>query len=625
MRRRSRLSWVALLIACGNAAGAGEVQTRAAPADGTPVRALRGIEIAQAPGASVPPIPQAPAIQAPAPAAAPAAAGSGGPKFEIRKFDVEGATLIGAERIDAVLQPFTGAGREFGDVQRALEALERVFIEAGYGSVQVLLPEQELEQGVVKLKVIEPRLTKITVEGNSAFSEANVRASLPALSEGAVPNSKTISANLKLANENPAKSTTVVLRAGATDGEVDAVVRVSEDRTTRWNVSLDNSGTTRLNTTGSLRLGVGVQMANLWGRDHVLAVQATTSPQQRDRNEEQPTSPDATARLRTTGISRDVAILGLQYRIPLYERGDMLDFTAGYSNVNSGVVSTLTPFTVSGRGTQFGVRYTQNLATRGGYEHRLIYGLDWRIFNNSVLLPAAGQSTVPDITVHPVSLTYTGVHRDANTESSFYVGYNRNLPGGNDGGSGAFEATTAGSLNGSVAGARPGYSIWRYGVTHTRVLPKDWQFRFNLAGQETQDRLIPQEQFGLGGALSIRGLAERQFALDTGLYANIELYTPELSTLFKLGKEVRLRALVFHDTGHLVRSQAHFAGLPAPVGEPARYSASSTGLGLRMALGSSVSMRLDAAFANLPGDSRTIDPLGQVKQFRLHGAMVYLF
>jgi hypothetical protein len=36
-------------------------------------------------------------------------------------------------------------------------------------------------------------------------------------------------------------------------------------------------------------------------------------------------------------------------------------------------------------------------------------------------------------------------------------------------------------------------------------------------------------------------------------------------------------------------------------------------------------VRLDAAFANLPGDVRTFDTLTQVKQFRVHGAMVYLF
>lgn len=590
--------------------------------------------LAQAPGAAgsaVPAVPPKPAVsQPPAPAAAPAT--SGGPRFEVRRFEVQGATLISQARIDAALAPFIGAGRDFGDVQRALEVLERLFVDAGYGSVQVLLPEQELEQGNVRFQVIEPKIGKVSVEGNSAYSEANVRASLPALKEGAAPNSGDISANLRLANENPGKATTVLLRAGSGEGEVDAVVRVVEDKITRWNVSFDNSGTSRLNTTGSFRLAIGMQTANVWGRDHVIGAQIVTSPEQRDRSEPQPTAPDETARLRLTGVSRDVAIFGVQYRIPLYGLGDFIDFSAGYSNVNSGVVSAISPFNISGRGSVFGVRYTSNLRSPSpSYEHRMIYAADWRIFSNNVVLAGAGASLVPDITVHPVSATYVGTWRPSGSETSFYLGYHRNIPGGNDGGSDAFDRSSAGSglPAGSNAGARPGYSIWRFGFSHLRQFAGDWQFRFNLSGQVTQDRLVSPEQFGMGGAASIRGLTERQFALDNGVTANVEVYTPELGQALGLGDKVKLRLLAFHDTGHLTRNQAHNAGVPvgqgAGSGEVARISASGSGVGVRVGVGNSLSMRLDAAFANLPGDVRTFDTLTQVKQFRIHGSVVYLF
>ena len=327
-----------------------------------------------------------------------------------------------------------------------------------------------------------------------------------------------------------------------------------------------------------------------------------------------------------------MAIFGAQYRVPLYARGDFVDFSAGYSNVNSGVVSAISPFNISGRGTVFGVRYTANLRSPVAiYEHRLIYAADWRIFSNNVALTGAGSSLVPDITVHPVSVTYVGTWRPSGSETSYYVSYNRNIPGGNDGGSDAFDRSTAGSglPPGGQAGARPGYSIWRFGFTHLRQFAGDWQFRFNLAGQWTQDRLVSPEQFGIGGATSIRGLTERQFALDYGLVANFEIYTPELGAALGLGERVRLRALAFHDTGHVARNQAHFAGVPVGggpgSGEVARVTASGSGVGLRIGVGNNLSVRLDAAFANLPNDVRTFDTLTQVKQFRIHGAMVYLF
>ena len=62
---------------------------------------------------------------------------------------------MSAAEIDAVTRPFTGKGREYGDVQRALEALESRYRERGFSAVQVTVPEQELKGGVVTLQVIE--------------------------------------------------------------------------------------------------------------------------------------------------------------------------------------------------------------------------------------------------------------------------------------------------------------------------------------------------------------------------------------------------------------------------------------------------------------------------------------
>jgi len=558
-----------------------------------------GVLIAQAPaagGAAVPPVSATPKVEEVKPAA-PQAPGSGGPKFEIRKFEVEGVTLLPPARIDAAVQPFTGPGRDFGDVQKALEALEKLFLDQGYGSVQVLLPEQELEQGTVKFKVIEPKLAKVTIEGNKAFSEANIRASLPALKEGTAPNSNRIAADLRVANENPSKGTTVLLRAGSNEGDVDAVVRVAEEKVTRYSVSLDNTGA---GGSGSYRIGLGMQSTNVFGRDHVFAAQAITSPDERGHFQ---------------GYSRDVAIFGMQYHIPLYRLGDSMDFTAGYSNVNSGVVQNI--FNVSGRGKVAGIRYTHNLPKWGGIEQKVIWAWDYRAYENSVTPVNGGQQIVPDITIHPMSLTYAATNRGQNDELSGYLSYNQNIPGGSDGDSPSFEA--------SRLGARPAYSLWRYGATYLRSFAGDWQGRINVVGQYTRDRLVAGEQFGLGGAFSVRGYSERQFANDYGTFANFEVYTPEIASVFKLESANKLRFLAFYDTGHVVRNQPL-------VNDAARTTARSAGLGLRLTHDNSLSIRLDAAVATLPsntgGDSTngsaTPTPTS-LKQFRFHGAVVYLF
>jgi hemolysin activation/secretion protein len=79
---------------------------------------------------------------------------SGVIRFEIARFAVSGNTLLPQARVDAIVLPFAGPSRDFGDVQRALEALEQAYHELGYNLVQVELPEQELNKGVVRLKVV---------------------------------------------------------------------------------------------------------------------------------------------------------------------------------------------------------------------------------------------------------------------------------------------------------------------------------------------------------------------------------------------------------------------------------------------------------------------------------------
>ena len=111
--------------------------------------------------------------------------------FDIDRYSVEGNTLIAEDELRNLLLPFAGKQREYGDVQRALEALELRYRESGYSAVQVYVPEQELGTGVVVLKVIEASIRRVRVVCNEHSSEESVRRSLPAIREGSFPNAVT--------------------------------------------------------------------------------------------------------------------------------------------------------------------------------------------------------------------------------------------------------------------------------------------------------------------------------------------------------------------------------------------------------------------------------------------------
>lgn len=477
---------------------------------------------------------------------------------------VEGATLLPPARTDEVLAPFVGRDRTIAELQQARTALEEAYAAAGYGATQVVLPEQEIEDGVVRLRVVEGRTGRILIEGNRFFDDANIRASLPALQPGEALNTTRLASNLQLANENPVKQTAVVLKPGEREGELDAQVRVADQRPYRFSVSLDNTGTS---DTGDLRIGFGFQHANLFNRDHVLNVQYVTSPTQED-------NPDKLA----LPPNNNVLILGAGYHIPLYSLGDSIDLIAGYANVDSGVVQNL--YNISGSGRVYSGRYNFGLPRFAGIEQKLTLGLDWQYYDNNVTPVGSTSGIVPDYVLHPVSLTYSGLWRGETDEVSFYLAGVRNIPGGNNGDQAQFSLVRP--------GAEASYTLGRLNLAWLHSFPHGIQGRVRFSGQYTRDELLAGAQFGIGGMDSVRGFVERQFIGDKGFSASAEVYSPELAGELAV-HGLRVRLLAFYDYGRvsLINPQ---------VFEPPTSTISSVGPGIRIGYGSSVSARFDYGF-----------------------------
>ncbi|NHZ44406.1 ShlB/FhaC/HecB family hemolysin secretion/activation protein [Massilia aquatica] len=470
-------------------------------------------------------------------------------RFDILRYEVAGNTLLGAGEIDAALRAHTGGGRDFGDVQRALEALEALYHQRGYQVVTVQLPEQELNRGVVRLDVVQTRIGRILVSGNTVVDDTNVRRAVPALQAGATPDLDRVSANLRMANQNPARKISLNLQTGSADDELDARLLVSDSKPWTVALNLDNSGT---GPTGNTHAGVVLQHANLWGRDHVGSLQYTTTVEEPGK----------------------VSVYGAGYHIPLYQLGDSLDLYASYSDIDSGAVTAgIFNLAVSGKGTVAGLRYNRTLARRGGLDPRLVFGVDHKAYKNSVLL--AGQDVGNEVTVHPLSATYLASMALAGGQASFSLGVVRNVPGGSRGGSADFARARS--------GATAGYSIARFAAGWQRAFGGDWQGRAAVSGQASGDALVPGEQFGAGGASSVRGVDERAVSTDSGVLANLELYSPNWCAA---RQHWQCRVLAFVDAAHGRRR----AVLP---GEAARATLSSAGAGWRFSMGKSLDVQID--------------------------------
>lgn len=484
------------------------------------------------------------------------------PRFDIIRYRIDGNTILSKEKTDVLFAPYIGKQKDFGTVQEAMEKLEQAYRDRGFNTVQVILPEQELEKGEVRFKVIETRIGKVIIEDNKYFSNENIRRSLPGLREGKAPNLTDISASLRTANENPAKKVNLQLQNSNKEDEIDALLKVKDEKVWKVGVSADNTGDKQ---TGESRIGYLFQYANVADRDHLLTLQYITSPEKPNR----------------------VGIYSFGYRIPLYELGDSIDLIGAYSDVDSGTIAAGTlNLQVSGKGRIYGIHYNHNLRRIGDYEHKFVYAFDYRSFENKVGFGTAGLGN--DVTAHPLSVTYNGTFQQTWGEAGFNLTGVQNIPvviGGRDNEL-HFERVRAGSSD--------KYRIFRYGANVGYLFPADWQGRFNLTGQITDKPLIPGEQFGAGGASSVRGFHEREVSNDNGYSANLEVYTPDLCKPLSINN-AQARLLAFYDRGDVSRRA------PLLAGDKKRDLIYSTGIGLRMTGSKYFALNLDYGYVLKPG------------------------
>jgi len=481
------------------------------------------------------------------------------PSFNIAGFGVEGNTLLTDVQIQSALAPFTGAGREMADINKAADALRAAYRAAGYPVVQVFPPEQTVSSGQIVLKVLEGKVQSAKVVGNTAYDAENIRASLPPLKEGASPNANRLEAAIALANENPAKQVSVNFQPGAKPGEIDSRVDVTEDRISKYFVTFDNSGSS---STGYNRLGVGYQNANLFNRDHALTLQYLTSPDHLS----------------------DVQSYSVGYRIPLYDYGMTLDLLGAYSD--TAVANTSTPagpMNFTGQGSVFAARLNQALPSIEDIRHKLVYGIDYKDFANACTINGASLGGCGSVTVQPASITYLAQVARPAFQASGSVAYVANLelhalPGN--------QHSTEADYTAARSDASPTWNVWRLNGSLGVPLPEDWQARATVNAQITNDLLVPGEQFGAGGATSVRGYSERAASGDEGASGNFEIYTPELGKVMAL-PDANLRGLFFYDVARVTRN-----GTLSGTTKRAN-SLSSLGVGLRYNYKKDLNVKLD--------------------------------
>ncbi len=470
------------------------------------------------------------------------------PTFVIRGFDIVGENPLPDGEASRVLAPFLRTDATIDTLQKATAALEAALKARGFALHRVALPAQEVGESV-KLSIVKFVIGKVTIEGRERLSEANVRGSLPALVEGQSPNFRTLAVQSTIANESQGKRVQVALKESEEPDQIDARIVVKEGQP--WNISLSESNYGS-SATGSDRFTIAAGHSNLFDLDHQITLAYTTSLEQ----------------------PKAVSQVGLSYRLPLYRLGGVV----GLNYTQSDVLGDFGTFKSNGAGRTLGLNYNHYLPPVGGYRGFVTLGLDDKQFDVTQIngAPLVGQVVRRS---NPFTLGYNARVDADNVLWGYNVEVAVNLGGGNGNDLDSYK-----SEDPRISTSR--WSALHAGANYATGFFNGWIWSLRGQLQYSPDALIAGEQFGLGGASSVRGTGERPIAGDSGVLLSTEMTTPELMP--------GLRVLGFVDAGWLANNNAN--GNP----KPANDSLSSVGLGLRYSL---TNMMLTVDFGRVTGGS----------------------
>ena len=196
--------------------------------------------------------------------------------FDILEYQIEGNTVLPALAIEEAVYPFLGEKKSVKDVEQARQALEKRYHEAGYLTVLVDTPEQEVKSGLVRLIVTEAKVARLKVSGSHYYSLGWIKQQAPSLAEGSVPYFPDVQQDLTKLARAQDRQVVPVLRAGNTPGTVEVELQVKDQFPLHGSVELNNRY--GANTTHS-RMSASLRYDNLWQRQHSLSLSYQVAPE----------------------------------------------------------------------------------------------------------------------------------------------------------------------------------------------------------------------------------------------------------------------------------------------------------------------------------------------------------
>lgn len=475
--------------------------------------------------------------------------------FNIETFEIKGSSLIPLETMMEIVKPFTGSNKTVADVEKARDAIEKLYHQKGYPTVLVNIPEQTIQEGVVQLQVIESRIDRVMITGNRYYTMERIKRALPSLRSGSIIFLPQVQSELNQLNRNPNLRVEPVMSLGKAPGTVDIELKVKDRFPLHGSLEVNNRHS---HDTKPLRVNALIRYDNLWQRDHSISLQYQTSPQKIDQ----------------------VNALSGSYVFPAFwEETHLVALFGIWSDSETAFGEG---FRVTGKGNIVGLRYVVPLPPYQLYAHNITLGLDYKDFKESLGFTQETVGTLKTpLSYMPLSFAYSGSLSDPWGVTQISAGLNlsfRGLVSDRD----EFEIKRyQGKAN---------YLYFTAGLQRTQKLPWGLGLFLKADGQIANGPLISTEQYAGGGMENVRGYKESEALGDHALHGTLECSLPDPLKRLNVGEKIQTIPYLFVDGARL------FLSKPLPQ-QDRHQTLLGTGMGVRGTFFKHLTYELDWAFA----------------------------
>ena len=432
----------------------------------------------------------------------------------VKEIKFTGNTVIATETLESVTEEFKDQELMWDEIKAIADSVTMAYQELGYILAKAYVPEQEIKDGVLEIRIVEGNVGKLEVNGNKYYHERVIKRYFkPQMKHGVIRESMLEKA-LVLTKEVPSVETTVILKKGEKPGTADMVVDTEDSAAVKLSLDYNNFGH-RL--TGEDRYGTKIEFTDPWW-GNTLSLKGVTG-----------NDPDD-SKLGSAGLA-----------VPVSSYGTKVLFN--YLNGNYLVGQELADLGLDGKTRIYGTSLYQPFIKTGTMSLSATAHFE-RKYSKSFLLGVI--SSLDKLNTYGLTIEFDNLDR--------FLGKNIAILDYSHG-----RVLQKHDISLSKIEADTRFDVFRIDVARIQKIYGYTNLMVRGSGQLCSDRLVSIEQRSLGGYGSVRGHEPSFYMGDSGYTVTAELmFAPPFiaeKTIFGQRIAQMMQFAVFFDHGAVFTSK----------------------------------------------------------------------